>query len=64
MAPEMARHNGELEYTEKVDCFSYGMLLYELIALRQPFEGCEAVKEAVLDGGRPPLTSRVRKNCS
>ena len=32
------------------------MFIYELITLRQPFEGHEAVKECILDGGRPPLT--------
>ncbi|XP_053686186.1 leucine-rich repeat serine/threonine-protein kinase 1 isoform X3 [Sabethes cyaneus] len=58
MAPEIMRHNGEEEYTEKVDCFSFGMFLYELIALRQPFEGHEAVKECILEGGRPVLTQR------
>ncbi|CAH0730719.1 unnamed protein product, partial [Brenthis ino] len=58
MAPEIMRYNGEEEYTEKVDCFSYGMLLYEIFTLRQPFEGHEAVKEAVLEGARPPLSAR------
>ncbi|CAG9789928.1 unnamed protein product [Diatraea saccharalis] len=60
MAPEIMRYNGEEEYNEKVDCFSYGMVLYEMISLRQPFEGHEAVKEAVLEGARPALTNRVR----
>lgn len=58
MAPEIMRHNGEEEYTEKVDCFSFGMFLYELIALRQPFEGHEAVKDCILEGGRPVLGER------
>ncbi|XP_059045025.1 leucine-rich repeat serine/threonine-protein kinase 1 [Achroia grisella] len=58
MAPEIMRYNGEEEYNEKVDCFSYGMLLYEIMTLRQPFEGHEAVKEAVLEGARPTLTQR------
>lgn len=58
MAPEIMRFNGEEEYTEKVDCFSFGMFIYELIALRLPFEGQECVKDNVLDGGRPSLTQR------
>lgn len=58
MAPEIMKHNGEEEYTEKVDCFSFGMFIYELISLRQPFEGHEAVKECILDGNRPVLTQR------
>jgi serine/threonine protein kinase len=58
MAPEIVRYNGEEEYTEKVDCFSFGMFIYELLTLQQPFSGYETVKELILEGGRPPLTSR------
>ncbi|XP_022818770.1 leucine-rich repeat serine/threonine-protein kinase 1 [Spodoptera litura] len=58
MAPEIMRYNGEEEYNEKVDCFSYGMLLYEIVTVRQPFEGHEAVKEAILEGARPSLSPR------
>lgn len=60
MAPEIMRYNGEEEYTEKVDCFSFGMFVYELLTLHQPFEGHESVKECILEGGRPPLSYRVR----
>lgn len=41
-----------------MDCFSFGMLTYELITLRQPFEGHETVKESILEGSRPVFTSR------
>ncbi|XP_012258936.2 leucine-rich repeat serine/threonine-protein kinase 1 [Athalia rosae] len=58
MAPEIIKYNGEEEYTEKVDSFSFGMFIYELVTLRQPFEGHESVKECILEGGRPPLTYR------
>ncbi|XP_075215251.1 leucine-rich repeat kinase [Lycorma delicatula] len=58
MAPEIMRYNGEEEYTEKVDCFSFGMFVYELLTLHQPFESHESVKECILEGGRPPLTYR------
>ena len=58
MAPEIVKYNGEEEYTEKVDCFSFGMLIYELLTLHQPFVGYETVKELILEGGRPPLTPR------
>lgn len=46
----------------QVDCFSFGMFLYELITLRQPFEGHESVKEFLLEGGRPSITPRVLIN--
>lgn len=34
------------------------MFLYELITLRQPFEGHETVKESILEGSRPVFTTR------
>ena len=43
----------------QVDCFSFGMFLYELISLHPPFEGYESVKEHILEGRRPPLTVKV-----
>jgi len=52
------RYNGEEEYTEKVDSFSFGMFMYELLTLRLPFEKSECVKEHILEGGRPSLSSR------
>ena len=48
MAPEIVKYNGEEEYTEKVDCFSFGMFIYELLTLQQPFTGYETVKELIL----------------
>lgn len=61
MAPEIIRYNGEEQYTEKVDCFSFGMFMYEILTLRQPFEGYETIKESILEGSRPSLTN---KECS
>lgn len=58
MAPEIMKYNGEEEYNEKVDCFSFGMFIYELVTLHQPFESHESVKEYILEGGRPALTHR------
>ena len=36
-APEMVRYEFSEEYTEKVDVYSFGILLYELVARWQPF---------------------------
>jgi len=58
MAPEIIRYNGEEEYTEAVDLFSYAMLTYELLALRPPFAAADNPKEHILEGHRPPLTPR------
>lgn len=43
----------------QVDCFSFGMFMYELLTTHQPYEHCDNVKEHVLEGGRPALTHRV-----
>lgn len=53
MAPEIVRFNGEETYSEKVDCFSFGMVLYELISLKLPFEGHEQIKDIILNDVRP-----------
>ncbi|KAF7489736.1 Leucine-rich repeat serine/threonine-protein kinase 1 [Sarcoptes scabiei] len=59
MAPEIMLFNGEEEYTEKVDCFSFAMLMYELSTLHYPFEGQEfAIRESILDGIRPSISQR------
>jgi hypothetical protein len=55
MAPEILKFNGEETYSEKVDCFSFAMLLYELISLKHPFEAQEQIKDIILNGGRPVL---------
>ncbi|CEF64626.1 Leucine-rich repeat kinase [Strongyloides ratti] len=55
MAPEIIQWNGEQEYSEKVDCYSFGMFIYELISLRLPFEGQEQFRERILEGARPQL---------
>lgn len=60
MAPEIMRYNGEKEYGERVDSFSFGMFLYELFTLRQPYEGhqMQQMKERILEAQRPTLTEK------
>lgn len=59
IAPEIYIFNGQEEYNEKVDCFSFGMFIFELITLRLPFEGQDnSVKDHILEGLRPKLTQR------
>ncbi|KAK3754845.1 hypothetical protein QZH41_011322 [Actinostola sp. cb2023] len=63
MAPEIEKYVGKECYTDKVDTFSFGMYIYELITLHQPF--CDLspaqVKQMIVDGQRPPLSSKDRK---
>ena len=58
MSPEQAtgRH-----VDGRSDMFSLGILLYELIAGRRPFDGANAVQiiEALLQKDPPPLTARI-----
>ncbi|CAH1799323.1 unnamed protein product [Owenia fusiformis] len=64
IAPEILQHNGEEPYTEKVDCYSFGMFLYELLALHMPYANMESVRGNMLRAfvlekkGRPSLTQR------
>ena len=44
----------------QVDSFSYGMFLYELVSLKQPYDRQEQMKDFILEGGRPFLTDKVR----
>lgn len=55
LAPEILRHNGDEEYTEKVDCFSFGMFMYELLTLRPPYKQTEGARSQLTEGGRPTL---------
>ncbi|GMT07487.1 hypothetical protein PENTCL1PPCAC_29661, partial [Pristionchus entomophagus] len=55
IAPEIVKWNGEEEYSLKVDVFSFGMFLYELMTLKLPFECEDHVKEKIMNGGRPLL---------
>ena len=67
MAPEILKYVGLEACTEKVDVFSYGMFLFELIALHFPFEkqnlmGTQ-IEKLVIEGERPPLQNRVSQCC-
>ena len=67
MAPEILKYVGLEACTERVDVFSYGMFLFELIALHFPFEkqnlmGTQ-IEKLVIEGERPPLQNRVSQCC-
>ena len=53
MAPEVYRHE---DYSETVDIYSYGMILYYLLSGRPPWatmNGLMAVERAANEGDRP-----------
>lgn len=55
MAPEVYKHK---PYTERVDIYSYGMILYYLLDGKPPWpflNGVVAVKKAADEGDRPPI---------
>jgi serine/threonine protein kinase len=55
MAPEVYRHE---DYTETVDVYSYGMILYYLLSGRPPWasmNGLMAVERAAKEGDRPNI---------
>ena len=53
MAPEVARDE---KYNHKVDVYSYGILLWELLSCKKPFVSCDLHDfiQFVIDGGARP----------
>ena len=66
MAPEIEKYVGKELYTDKVDSFSFGMYIYELVTLHQPFNDLNPaqVKQLIVEGHRPPLTTKVFNHLS
>lgn len=55
MCPEVAL---QLPYNEKADVYSFGLILWEMLSLKRPFEGLnrkEFVQSVIKGGRRPPL---------
>lgn len=52
MSPEVFRHT---PYNYKVDVYSFGMILYQMIELKAPFEGHDPIQSAFMaESGRRP----------
>ena len=54
-APEVLRKE---QYNQKVDVYSYGVVLWELVSLKEPYEGMGRVEAAIAvatNGLRPPI---------
>lgn len=56
-APEMIRYSFREEYSEKVDIYSFGILLYELVTRWQPFGG-------IYNSDRVPISLSQRPKLS
>ena len=57
-APEMLRYSFREEYNEKVDIYSFGMLLYELVTRWQPFNTA-STSDQVPVSQRPKMLSGI-----
>ena len=57
-APEMLRYSYREEYSEKVDIYSFGILLYEIVTRWQPFSGIYNT-DRLPSSQRPKLASGV-----
>lgn len=58
MAPEACTG---LSYNEKVDVYSFALVLWQICALRKPFAGmteADHYRDVVQGGARPPLDTR------
>ena len=65
MAPELLNDDN---YTNKIDVFSYGMLIYSLLTLQVPWSHVKEITsndiyKLVSEGKRPELTNKEIPNC-
>ncbi|KAL5018104.1 hypothetical protein ScPMuIL_003826 [Solemya velum] len=58
IAPEILRQTGRMTYNEKVDIFSFGMFMYELLTCETPLEKITNLTTYVCQGGRPTITQK------
>ena len=56
IAPEILQHAGKGTYTEKVDVFSFGMFLFEILTCRVPFANVNQPNNLICQGERPSLS--------
>ena len=51
------------KYTKKIDVYSFGLMLYEILMLKCPFgEGVSAMQhlKVLMGGGRPQVPNTIR----
>nr|WIL04199.1 serine/threonine-protein kinase/receptor [Cedratvirus lena] len=61
-APEIIR--GE-KYNEKVDIYSFAIVMWQLLTGKEPYKGCNFMKVSldILEGQRPPIPPECPKSC-
>ncbi|SPN79556.1 Serine/Threonine-protein kinase [Brazilian cedratvirus IHUMI] len=61
-APEIIR--GE-KYNEKVDIYSFGVVMWQVLTGKEPYKGCNFMKVSldILNGERPPIPPECPKSC-
>jgi len=63
MAPEVFQSNAKnAGYTFKADIFSYGMVLYEILTLLRPYEGCSNfdIPDYIIHHKFPELPEKIK----
>ncbi|XP_065901967.1 leucine-rich repeat serine/threonine-protein kinase 1-like [Dysidea avara] len=60
IAPEIIKYHGKEVYSNKVDIFSLGMVIYELITLHPPYDkfNQQQANQAIESGVRPSLSKK------
>lgn len=63
MAPEVLQSENTNSYTFAADVYSFGMVLYEMMTLNQPYCECKAFSSVVkiISGEKPPLSDEIIK---
>ena len=64
VAPEILKGGQEVEYTTTVDIYSFGMLIYELLSLKVPYDEClvPQIKSFVIEGIQPEVPGIIFRN--
>lgn len=62
MAPEVLQSDNVNSYSFAADVYSFGMVLYEMMTLNQPYHECKAFSSVIkiISGEKPPLENEIK----
>ncbi|KAK3770733.1 hypothetical protein RRG08_011777 [Elysia crispata] len=63
IAPEILQHAGKGTYSAKVDVYSFGMFMFEILTCRAPFANVSNINNLICQGERPSLTVQEAERC-